>query len=84
MFLVKEPGRKGICSQAYLNQVLEAVVFPYYNKLSAKQKAEFRFIEDGAKVHVRKARLPCLNRGIRRFDWPPSSPDLNSIEKIWR
>ena len=23
-------------------------------------------------------------KGIRGFDWPPSSPDLNSIEKIWR
>ena len=68
MFLVKEPRRKGICSQAYLNQVLEAVVFPYYNKLSVKQKVEFRFIEDRAKVQVRKVRLPYLNRRIHRFD----------------
>ena len=73
VFLVKESG-----------QVLEAVVFPYYDKLSAKQKAEFRFMEDGAKVHAGKARLPRLNRGMRGFDWPPSSPDLNPIEKIWR
>jgi transposase len=84
IFLVKEPGRKGICSQAYLNQVLEAVVFPFYNQLSDKQKEEFIFMEDGAKVHKGKARLPCLNRGICGFDWPPSSPDLNPIEKIWR
>ena len=84
VFLVKEPGKKGVCSQAYLNQMLKAVVFPYYDKLSAKQKAEFRFMEDGAKVHAGKARLPRLNRGMRGFDWPPSSPDLNPIEKIWR
>ena len=68
----------------YLNQVLKAVVFPFYNKLSDKQKEEFIFMEDGVKVHKGKARLPRLNRGIRGFDWPPSSPDLNPIEKIWR
>ena len=28
--------------------------------------------------------LPRLNHGIRGFDWPPSSPDLNPIEKVWR
>ncbi|KUJ17235.1 uncharacterized protein LY89DRAFT_585777, partial [Mollisia scopiformis] len=22
--------------------------------------------------------------GIRGFNWPPSSPDLNLIEKVWR
>jgi transposase len=25
-----------------------------------------------------------LNKGIRGFDWLPSSPDLNPIEKVWR
>ena len=23
-------------------------------------------------------------KGILGFDWPPSSPDLNPIEKVWR
>jgi hypothetical protein len=68
VFLVREPRRRGICSQAYLNQVLEAVVFPYYKKLSAKQKAEFKFMENGSKVHLGKARLPRLNLGIHGFD----------------
>jgi hypothetical protein len=84
VFLVKEPGRRGICSTAYLKQVLEAVIFPFYDSLTDEQKAEFIFMEDGSKVHEGKARLPRLNRGIRGFDWPPSSPDLNPIEKIWR
>ena len=82
VFLVKELGRKGICSVAYLNQVLKVVVFPFYNTLMDKQKGEFIFMEAGAKVHKGKARLPRLNYGIRGFDWPPSSPDLNPIEKI--
>jgi len=41
-------------------------------------------MEDGAKVHEGKARLPHLNRGIRGFDWLLSSPDLNLIKKIWQ
>ena len=27
--------------------------------------------------------MPKLEKGIRGFDWPPSSPDLNLIEKVW-
>jgi transposase len=41
-------------------------------------------MEDGAKVHVVSARLPWLSHGIHGFNWPPSSPDLNPIEKVWR
>ena len=41
-------------------------------------------MEDGSKVHVGYARLPRLQHGIRGFNWPPSSPDLNPIEKVWR
>jgi len=52
----------------YLNQVLKAVIFPYYDSLTPEQQAEFIYIEDGAKVHKGKARLPRLNKGIRGFD----------------
>jgi hypothetical protein len=63
---VKEPGRRGICSTAYLNQVLEAVIFPFYDSLTDEQKAEFIFMEDGSKVHKGKARLPLIpNLGNR-------------------
>ena len=41
-------------------------------------------MEDGVKVHQGAARLWRLNKGVRGFDWPPSSPDLNPIEKVWR
>jgi transposase len=84
IFMEKKPGRKGICSQAYLEQCLETVIFPWYDALDENQKAEVIFIEDRAKVHKGKARLPRLNKGIRGFNWPPSSPDLNPIEKVWR
>jgi hypothetical protein len=81
-FLRKEPDRKGICIEAYLKQCLETVVFPWYDSLDDAQKEEVIFMEDGSKIHKGHARLPKLNKGIRRFDWPPSSPDLNPIEKV--
>jgi hypothetical protein len=46
--MVKEEGRKGIYSQAYLNQVLEPIIFPFWASLTDEQKQEWRFIEDGS------------------------------------
>jgi hypothetical protein len=51
VILAKEDRKKGIYSTIYLKQVLEAVVFPFYNSLTLEQKAKFIFIEDKAKVH---------------------------------
>ena len=60
VFLTSEEGKRGICSTAYLNQVLEAVVFLYCDQLKGAKKGDFIFMEDGAKVHKGKARLPKL------------------------
>ena len=80
VFMEKLPGRKCICSKAYLQQVLEPIVFPLFDELGP----EYIFMEDGSKVHAGSARLPRLEHGVRGFKWPPSSPDLNPIEKVWR
>ena len=50
----KLPERKGICSKAYLQQVLQPVVFLLFDQIGP----EYIFIEDGAKVYVGSARLP--------------------------
>jgi hypothetical protein len=39
-------------------------------------------MEDGAKIHKGHAILPRRLKGLRGFNWPPSSPNLNPIEKI--
>jgi hypothetical protein len=53
MFLEKLLGRKGVYSKAYLEQVLEPIVFPLFDSLGP----EYIFMEDGSKVHLGKARL---------------------------
>ncbi len=80
VFIEKLLQRKGICSRTYLEQVLQPIVFPLFNKLGP----EYIFIEDRAKVYKGDARLLRLQHGIRGFNQPPSSPDLNLIEKVWR
>lgn len=80
VFLEKEEGSKGVNSKAYLHQVLEPIVFPLFDTLGP----DYIFMEDGSKVHLGYARLPRLEHGVRGFNWPPSSPDLNVIEKVWR
>jgi hypothetical protein len=57
VFLVKEDGRRGVCSQAYTRQVLDAVIRPYCDSLTKEQNEEFIFMEDRSKVYMGKARL---------------------------
>jgi hypothetical protein len=56
VFMEKLPERKGICSKAYLQEVLEPVIFPLFETLGP----DYIFIEDGAKVYLGYAHLPRL------------------------
>jgi hypothetical protein len=80
VFMEKLPGQKDIYSRTYLEQVLEPIVFPLFETLGS----DYIYMENRSKVHKGKTRFPRLEYGVRGFNWPFSSPDLNLIEKVWR
>jgi hypothetical protein len=56
IIMEKLPEYKGICSKVYLREVLEFIVFLFFDILGP----EYIFIENGAKVYYRNTRLPRL------------------------
>ena len=82
--LVKEKGHRGIDAEAYRVQVLERSLA----EIQAQHPQAF-VVEDNAPIHGRKKKTSRCNEArciyhIHSIDWPPSSPDLNPIEWIWR
>lgn len=82
VFLERCHGKRGINSRDYAEQVLEEVVGPFLQDM----EPDTIFMEDGAKVHLGFAKAVHKALNIRGFSqgWPPSSPNLNLIEKVWR
>jgi hypothetical protein len=68
VFIKHLPGKRGIYNTAYLQQVLEPVVFELRDNMTKDERLEYIFMEDRAKVHKGAARLPRLEKGIRGFD----------------
>ena len=60
-----DSSKKGISALSYLDQVLKPVIFPHWATLVRKE--EWIYMEDGAPIHKKEARLVMLNSGIRTF-----------------
>lgn len=90
VFLERTEGAKGINSKVYTEQVLIPIITPLLDPNSDLHKVldlerPLILMEDGAKVHEGYARLYRLQQLWECLrPWPPSSPDLNPIEKVWR
>ena len=68
----------------YIDQVLQPVVGPGYRQLVRRRKRPI-LMEDNAAIHTANlAQEWRRKRRIRSLIWPPSSPDLNPDENMWR
>lgn len=85
---VKAKGRKsggGLNGATYIAQVVSGPLKEFVASLKEKQGRDIVVVKDGAPPHRGKAVDEARKKaGIVNLPHPPSSPDLNPIEPIWR
>ena len=76
----------------YIDCLKEAFLTCKYDKeyMNLKKNKKYIFMQDGATCHTAKrtqafckSRFPKHIKVLEKGEWPPSSPDLNPIEKLW-
>ena len=95
LLFIDGTGKSGAFKQVdYLGQILEShiqAILEDFASITHKLSpvAEPLFMEDGNSAHGHKSTSNCCARwrtahGIVLMPHPPSSPDMNPIEKCWR
>lgn len=71
--------RGNMTAERYVNDVLQPIVVPYVRSIE-----DGIFQQDNARPHIARVSRQFLElENIRVLPWPPRSPDLSPIEKVW-
>ena len=65
--------------------VLQRLFIPFYKRIKRKYRDEVVMQEDNAPWHTAKIITKYLaNKKVKRINWPPQLPNLNSIKNLWK
>ena len=71
-----------ICAETYCQHTVP-IIYGYI-ELMRREGVELVLMQDGAPGHAAAdTKKELEERGIRVIFWPPFSPDLNQIERVW-
>ncbi|CAH2011182.1 unnamed protein product [Acanthoscelides obtectus] len=71
--------RGNMNAQRYIHEVLEPHLLPYLDTL-----ADPTFQQDNARPHVARVTIDFFQHNdVTLLPWPPRSPDLSPIERVW-
>lgn len=71
-------------ADAYINTISEPLL-PYLDETFGRDRDDWWFMQDNAPCHKAKKALKWFeDHNIPLLDWPPTSPDVNPIENIWK
>jgi transposase len=85
LVVLEYPGGKGggMNAKRYQEQVLEGKLLEFWSEMNS-ERHDVVFQQDGAPSHTAKSTKKWLaDHDIPIFPHPPSSPDLNPIERVW-
>ena len=91
------PQGQTLTAEYYINNILGKEVKPLLRRKNVNEAIDKRklfssnrhmtFVQDGAPAHAAKATQGWCKRNLPNFtektSWPPNSPDINPVEKLW-
>ncbi|MBW0553460.1 hypothetical protein O181_093175 [Austropuccinia psidii MF-1] len=79
--IILPPGQRQVID--FIKNVYEPGLLPFMDELAEDQEG-LTLMEDGAPIHTAMVSQKWHDEHqIHKLSWPPNSPDINPIEKLW-